>query len=829
MRLYNYDDIYRRKQLRESKATSSEKSNFNRALDFYKIDKSQSNVENLMEKMCVSPEICKSHKPLAINMIKAYPNKKMIDLFERYIVPVMESEDISLIDGLKSIDDLDVKAIQDQITRNMAIDRVIDNDEIINKSGKLDDFIANTLDPSFSAIKIAEFVDKLRVPLHGKVVVSIEEAFYLLDKHGVSYNYNTIIESVLGYYSTQPMSDKTRRFISYGMKDVLSEEYEFNKNLPIDIYIYGLKKDIDVKHLAELATNVCPFDFIPSTSRYLDFVENQIISGSIDKQQAILEMNTFIDSIYNCELSKDKRFKENLIGLKEAVSNKITRATSEIKNLIDHDNNAMQEAMAGYIVGLQELDKAITEAASYITSWKNRDCENAFVKFAPFISLPLFESTGLKLNLLKESISLKEYIESSTGLRPIIEKDFSNIDSYSMIDNEGCVDFTVSSYDVSLCDNKIIDHIEKLIENYNSSINLLKFRAYYTINENRMIDIHMRQDARIDLTNEEKIQWENYITEEDSLLISKLSSIAEDHSCNMDPYDVIATFEDAIDEDPDNKELFERFIECCSYANMDKSEVNFISESVCNTACEYEPQNAPLSIQMEAVSTMHDILREAKDAKALSKKLKSNATKKAKAVKDTGKSEDSKGKNPAGNSDSHPIKNALVNFDLTLRGFGKKIKDLSAKEANKARQVDAQFRHFAKSAQNAIIGDRREAVIKGQVIPSFSKCIKYAVTGGIITAINPVAGAIAIFGSIAVSKHIDRKVKLDMLDEIEVELQIVDKELQNAENRGQIKKQRALLMTKKQLQRTYQRIKLNVKLGKNVIPSGFGVPDLDNN
>jgi hypothetical protein len=357
---------------------------------------------------------------------------------------------------------------------------------------------------------------------------------------------------------------------------------------------------------------------------------------------------------------------------------------------------------------------------------------------------------------------------------------------------------------------------------------MLESRAYYTINENQ-IDIHMRQNARIDLTNEEKIQWENYITEEDTLLIDKLSSIAEDNSCNMDPYDVIATFEDAIDEDPDNKELFERFIECCSYANMDKSEVNFISESVCNTSCEYEPQNAPLSIQMEAVSTMHDILREAKDAKALSKKLKSNATKKAKAVKDTGKSEDSKGKNPAGNSDSHPIKNALVNFDLTLRGFGKKIKDLSAKEANKARQVDAQFRHFAKTAQNAIIGDRREAVIKGQVIPSFSKCIKYAVTGGIITAINPVAGAIAIFGSIAVSKHIDRKVKLDMLDEIEVELQIVDKELQNAENRGQIKKQRALLMTKKQLQRTYQRIKLNVKLGKNVIPSGFGVPDLDNN
>jgi hypothetical protein len=35
-------------------------------------------------------------------------------------------------------------------------------------------------------------------------------------------------------------------------------------------------------------------------------------------------------------------------------------------------------------------------------------------------------------------------------------------------------------------------------------------------------------------------------------------------------------------------------------------------------------------------------------------------------------------------------------------------------------------------------------------------------------------------------------------------------------------------MTKKQMQRTYQRIKYNTKLGKDIIPAGYAVPDFGN-
>ena len=54
---------------------------------------------------------------------------------------------------------------------------------------------------------------------------------------------------------------------------------------------------------------------------------------------------------------------------------------------------------------------------------------------------------------------------------------------------------------------------------------------------------------------------------------------------------------------------------------------------------------------------------------------------------------------------------------------------------------------------------------------------------------------------------------------------MLDKEIQEADSRGQMKKLRALLTTKKQIQRQYQRIKYHMRVGKDLIPgSDMGVP-----
>ena len=63
-----------------------------------------------------------------------------------------------------------------------------------------------------------------------------------------------------------------------------------------------------------------------------------------------------------------------------------------------------------------------------------------------------------------------------------------------------------------------------------------------------------------------------------------------------------------------------------------------------------------------------------------------------------------------------------------------------------------------------------------------------------------------------------------MLDDIEIELELLDKEISMADSRNQIKKMRQLMKMKTQLQREYQRIKYNIRLGKDIIPSSTYIP-----
>ena len=92
--------------------------------------------------------------------------------------------------------------------------------------------------------------------------------------------------------------------------------------------------------------------------------------------------------------------------------------------------------------------------------------------------------------------------------------------------------------------------------------------------------------------------------------------------------------------------------------------------------------------------------------------------------------------------------------------------------------------------------------------------------------INPGVAAIIALGSFALSKHVTNKERMIILDEIETELEVVEKEIQAAERDEDMKKYRALLQYKKNLQRQYQRIRYNVKLGR-IPTSGAGV-DTDN-
>jgi hypothetical protein len=167
----------------------------------------------------------------------------------------------------------------------------------------------------------------------------------------------------------------------------------------------------------------------------------------------------------------------------------------------------------------------------------------------------------------------------------------------------------------------------------------------------------------------------------------------------------------------------------------------------------------------------------------------------------------------------------LASIKLALNGLKEKVKAFDTKQKEISRNVDETSRVLLKSMKDALISDRREAIIKGSVIPSMSRCFKASLALVVIGYINlPAAIAVAV-GGFAMSKKLTKQERLLLLDEIETELEVVDKELAIADSNNEINKYRALLQYKKDLQRQYQRIKYNIRVGKDILPnSATGVP-----
>ncbi len=160
----------------------------------------------------------------------------------------------------------------------------------------------------------------------------------------------------------------------------------------------------------------------------------------------------------------------------------------------------------------------------------------------------------------------------------------------------------------------------------------------------------------------------------------------------------------------------------------------------------------------------------------------------------------------------------LSGIKLALNGIKTKYKEMNTKEKELSRNMDNATRAFVKGVKDSLVSDRREAIIKGSVIPSFSRCIKIGVGLGFVGCFSLTSAVILAIGGFALSKKLTKQERLLLLDEIETELEVVDKELAIADSNNQINKYRELLKYKKNLQRQYQRIKYNIRIGKDILP-----------
>lgn len=157
----------------------------------------------------------------------------------------------------------------------------------------------------------------------------------------------------------------------------------------------------------------------------------------------------------------------------------------------------------------------------------------------------------------------------------------------------------------------------------------------------------------------------------------------------------------------------------------------------------------------------------------------------------------------------------------------KKAVNLSVKEKEISRNADIAMTGLQRSIEKALTTDKRESIIKGSIIPSFSKMVKLAIAAVGTYMISPTLAAIGVIGSLAISKSLTYRERKLLLDEIDIELKVIEKQISTCEDSNP-NKYRQLLTYQRKLEREKMRIKYSLSRDRQVVPGVNIVNDKDN-
>lgn len=153
----------------------------------------------------------------------------------------------------------------------------------------------------------------------------------------------------------------------------------------------------------------------------------------------------------------------------------------------------------------------------------------------------------------------------------------------------------------------------------------------------------------------------------------------------------------------------------------------------------------------------------------------------------------------------------LTGVKLAMESLKKKGKDLTTKERQVSQNLDMLMNKYVQNVEDSVTLKSREAVIKGQVLPSASKIIKIALTATAAFAINPAVAVIGSLGAIGVAKTANKKERQLILDELDTHLKIVERKISQAESDGDNKQLEQLYKLQTRLTHERNRIKYKMK------------------
>lgn len=143
---------------------------------------------------------------------------------------------------------------------------------------------------------------------------------------------------------------------------------------------------------------------------------------------------------------------------------------------------------------------------------------------------------------------------------------------------------------------------------------------------------------------------------------------------------------------------------------------------------------------------------------------------------------------------------------LAINKMKKDAVNLADKEKQASSMIDVAANNISRKLEDSIRSNNREAVIRGSILPSASKCIKLALLYGAAWCINPAIAIVIAIGHFACSKSMQKKERQLVLDDIELELKMCERYIKAAEDKNDLKKVREYEKLQRTLQRQKQRL-----------------------
>lgn len=151
-----------------------------------------------------------------------------------------------------------------------------------------------------------------------------------------------------------------------------------------------------------------------------------------------------------------------------------------------------------------------------------------------------------------------------------------------------------------------------------------------------------------------------------------------------------------------------------------------------------------------------------------------------------------------------------MSFLDTVKAIGvkldKKLTELSDNEKMASRTFDAAVKNLMSAVTKDTEDNAREEVIADKFIPKASTIIKLAITTGVLYMVAPTLSVIGLFGWWVTRRQASADERRKLMDELDIEINMCNRYLKDAEEKNQLEKIRNLMKIKQKLIREKEKL-----------------------